>query len=148
MKHLWFGVVVKASVVIISSFSLLNSCLQRTCVKNERFPTFLIVKNVYFIFISRLVLSHSNHFMGSFIYLLSPLILSISCKPHGKVQLSSLLTQKEKRIPLKNDTGITDIVTHTPHLATLTTPRHQDRLRKTLTLTAYDGKMVTKFLPP
>ena len=86
--------------------------------------------------------------MGSFIYLLSPLISCISCKPHGKVQLGSLLTLKEKRISLKNDTEITDMVAHTPHLATLTTPRHQDRLRKALTLTAFDGKMVTKFLPP
>ena len=40
-----------------------------------------------------------------------------------------------------------DKVTHTPDLATLTTLRHQDRVRKTLTLTADDGKMVTKFLP-
>ena len=40
-----------------------------------------------------------------------------------------------------------DMVKHTPHLATLTTPRHQDRVRKTLTVKAYDREMVTKCLP-
>ena len=35
----------------------------------------------------------------------------------------------------------------TPDLATLTTLRYQERIRKTLTLTAYDGEMVTKCLP-
>ena len=94
--------------------------------------------------------------MGSFIYSLFPhLISSISCKPHRKFQLSSLRTLivkqltncKKNCIPLKNDTEISDKVTHTPDLATLTTLRHQDRVRKTLTLTAYDGEMVTKFLP-
>ena len=35
----------------------------------------------------------------------------------------------------------------TPDLATLTTLRYQERVRKTLTLTAYDGEMVTKCLP-
>ena len=34
---------------------------------------------------------------------------------------------------------------YTPDLATLTTLRHQDRVRKTLTLTAYDGEIVMKF---
>ena len=37
-------------------------------VKSECFPTFFIDKNVYFTFISLLVLSHSNYFIGSFIY--------------------------------------------------------------------------------
>ena len=64
-------------------------------VKKECFPTFFIDKNVsvYFIFISLLLLSYSNHFMGSSIYSIFPrLISSISCKPHRKFQLSSLLT--------------------------------------------------------
>ena len=78
--------------------------------------------------------------MGSFIYSLFPrLISSISCKPHEKFQLSSLLTlflkwltnSKKNCIPLKNDTEISDKVAHTPYLATLTTLRHQDRVRKT-----------------
>ena len=126
-------------------------------VKTECFATFFIDKNVYFILNFTLRLSYSNHFMGSFIYSLFPrLISSRSCKPHRKFQLSSLLTlfleqltsvRKINCIPLKNDTEISDKVTHTPDLATLTTLRHHDRVRKTLTLTAYDGEMVTKFLP-
>ena len=40
-----------------------------------------------------------------------------------------------------------DKVTHTPDLATLTTLRHQDRVRKILTPTAGDGDVVTKCLP-
>ena len=48
-----------------------------------------------------------------------------------------VFTQKIKVIKLGH---------HTPYLATLTSLRYQDRVRKTLTLTAYDGEMVMKFL--
>ena len=47
---------------------------------------------------------------------------------------------------MKNDTEISEKVTHTPDLATLSTVCHQDRERKTLTLTAYYGEMVMKVL--